>query len=312
MAESINRTLMNKVRATLEHSQLHQVHWEDALHDSVYKYSLTYHHGLQGIPYPAWHGEPTRVRRLFAFGQLAYTPILKPHRPKLASRAAPVRYLYGPDDTHVCVQHIVTRQYHKVRAIDLKPYHRQHDPSHNSNIVFTAQAKNRTRHRRKQTPTTVTTNTAPLKTLRQARKYPDAHKWAEAHDAELDQLDKIQAIDWKSQTTPEQRKEIIPTTMTYRYKRDKNPTKYKARCSIRGDRMTPHIHYDPDTTATYMADRTTVRTMFAIAASMNMKIEHFDITGAYLHEEYKHTKKYSSDNHRDSTDSTSTRPHTAN
>ena len=55
--------------------------------------------------------------------------------------------------------------------------------------------------------------------------------------------------------------------------------------------MTPHIHYDPEKTATYMADRTTVRTMFAIAASMNMKIEHFDITGAYLHEEYKHTKK---------------------
>ena len=101
----------------------------------------------------------------------------------------------------------------------------------------------------------------------------------------------MQAIDWKSQTTPEQRKEIIPTTMTYRYKRDKKDTKYKARCSIRGDRMTPHIHYDPEKTATYMADRTTVRTMFAIAASMNMKIEHFDITGAYLHEEYKHTKK---------------------
>ena len=76
--------------------------------------------------------------------------------------------------------------------------------------------------------------------------------------------------------------------------------------------MTSHIHYDPEKTATYMADRTTVRTIFATAASMNMEIEHFDITGAYLHEEYKHTKKQSFSSHRNSTDSTSTKPHTAN
>ena len=122
----------------------------------------------------------------------------------------------------------------------------------------------------------------------------------------------MQAIDWESQTTPAQRKEVLPTTMTYRYKRDKNATKYQARCSIRGDRMTLRIHYDPEKTATYMADRTTVRIIFAKAASMNMEIEHFDITGANLHEEYKHTKKYPYGSHRDSTDSTSTKPHTAN
>ena len=143
---------MNKVRATIEHSQLHQVHWEDALHDAVYKYNLTYYHGLKGIPYTAWHGEPTQVRRLLAFGQLAYKPILKPHRPKLASRAAPVRYLYGLDDTHICVQHIVTRQYHKVRAIDLKPYHRHQDPCYNANVVFKAK-KTETRHKRTRTLT---------------------------------------------------------------------------------------------------------------------------------------------------------------
>ena len=79
--------------------------------------------------------------------------------------------------------------------------------------------------------------------------------------------------------------------MTYRYKRDKDGTKYKARCSIRGDRMSAHVHYDPEKTATYMADRTTVRTLFALAASRNMTIEHFNITGAYLHEAYQHEKK---------------------
>ena len=40
-----------------------------------------------------------------------------------------------------------------------------------------------------------------------------------------------------------------------------------------------------------MADRVTIRTLFAIAASRNMGIEYFDISGAYLHEAYKHDKK---------------------
>ena len=140
-------------------------------------------------------------------------------------------------------------------------------------------------------PTTIHNTTAPPKTLKQARQYPDANKWAKAHDTELDQLDQMKAIDWKSQTSSSNRRDIIPTTMTYRYKRDKAGTKHKARCSIRGDRMTPHTHYDPEKTATYMADRTTIRTIFAIAASRNMEIEHFDISGAYLHEAYKHDKK---------------------
>ena len=55
--------------------------------------------------------------------------------------------------------------------------------------------------------------------------------------------------------------------------------------------MKPTVHYDPDKTTTYMADRTTIRALFAIAASMNMYVEHFDITGAYLHEQYQHHKK---------------------
>lgn len=77
--------------------------------------------------------------------------------------------------------------------------------------------------------------------------------------------------------------------MTYRYKHgsDKNSIKRKARCSVREDRMKANVHYDPDKIATYMADRTTIRTLIAVAASNNM-IEHFDITGAYLHEKYQH------------------------
>ena len=55
--------------------------------------------------------------------------------------------------------------------------------------------------------------------------------------------------------------------------------------------MRPHEHYYPEKIATYVAERTTIRTLFAIATSMNMHIEHFDITGAYMHEKYQHANR---------------------
>ena len=55
--------------------------------------------------------------------------------------------------------------------------------------------------------------------------------------------------------------------------------------------MKPNVNDDPEKTATYMADRATIRILFALSASRNMTIEHFDITGAYLHEKYQHKNK---------------------
>lgn len=44
--------------------------------------------------------------------------------------------------------------------------------------------------------------------------------------------------------------------------------------------MQPHVHYDPHKVAKFMAEKATIRMMFAIAASHHLHIEHFDITGA--------------------------------
>ena len=292
LAERINRTLMDKVRATLAHSKLHAVYWQDALHDAVFKYNITYHHGVKGIPHTLWYQAKPQVKKILAFGQLGFTPILKPNMPKLHSKATQVRYMYAYDETHICVQNIESRRYSKMRAADFRAYHKQSDPCENTNTVYRTQRTPRKKSRNTvHIPNKIENTTVAPKTLKQAQQYPDADKWGQAHDKELDQLDKMQAIDWQSQTASNSRKDIIPTTMTYRYKRDQNGTRHKARCSIRGDRMTPHKHYDPEKTATYMADRSTIRTMFAIAASYNMQIEHFDITGAYLHETYQHNRK---------------------
>ena len=74
----------------------------------------------------------------------------------------------------------------------------------------------------------------------------------------------------------------IPLTMVYRYKRDSmgQIVKGRARCAVRGNKIIPYIHYDPKQTTTYMADKTTVRIFFAIAASPRQLIEHIDIEAA--------------------------------
>ena len=81
LAERINRTLMEKVRATLSHSQLPDTPWQDALNDAVFKYYLTYQHGIKSTPLTAWFDKPPQIRKMFTFGQLGYTPVLKPHPP---------------------------------------------------------------------------------------------------------------------------------------------------------------------------------------------------------------------------------------
>ena len=54
--------------------------------------------------------------------------------------------------------------------------------------------------------------------------------------------------------------------------------------------MKPGLHYDPNHTTTYTADRTTQRLLIAIHATTKYPLEHFDIKSAYLHEQYQHTK----------------------
>ena len=83
---------------------------------------------------------------------------------------------------------------------------------------------------------------------------------------------------------------FIPLTMGYRHKRDKNGhfVKRKAPCTARSDTLVPHVHYHPDRTTTYMADKSSVCLLFAIAAFQNPHIELIDIEAAYLHVKVYH------------------------
>lgn len=157
-----------------------------------------------------------------------------------------------------------------------------------TNMAFQANTK---KPQPPQIPARTTAHTPAPPNYRTARQYPDSQLWAVAHDNELSKIDNMRAIQWipRNETPPKIRP--LPLTMTYKYKRDATGhiEERKARCAVRGDLMKPHIHYDPDTTATFAEDKTTIRLILAHAAAHRLPLEHFDISSAFLHEDFEHT-----------------------
>jgi len=58
----------------------------------------------------------------------------------------------------------------------------------------------------------------------------------------------------------------------------------KARCNVRGDRQQPHIHYNPDAFSIPVAEKETIGTILAFAATNNYAAHHWDLDAAFLHE----------------------------
>ena len=101
--------------------------------------------------------------------------------------------MHGIDQDTIMVQNTLTQQYTKIPTIDFHPYTTCSDPTATTNMVFQARTKQRFTP---PPPHTIMETTPAPKNHRQARKYPDAHLWAKAHDTELHKLDHMKAIHW--------------------------------------------------------------------------------------------------------------------
>lgn len=53
--------------------------------------------------------------------------------------------------------------------------------------------------------------------------------------------------------------------------------------------MIPNFHFDSENPTTYIADKTTVRLLFAVATAFDIHIAHIDTKEAYLHEIFDHS-----------------------
>ena len=212
IAERINRTIMESARALLRTARLDERYWEDAARDTLFKYNLLHHDSINTSPYNKWHGTQPRMTRIYTFGQLGSIPIYAPKK-KLESRADPARYMYPTSLHTIVVVNLRTQQYQQIRAVDFHPYQKEQDPTTTTTIAF----KTKTQYT-PPIPKHIDTNTPPPTTLRQARKYPDADKWKQAHDAELQNLDQYDSIKWLPRDFEPPTEAIIPLMMLYKYK----------------------------------------------------------------------------------------------
>lgn len=260
IAKRLNLTLIQATRASLHYAKLQPSHWEDALRDAAFNYNITANRAAQKLPFTPFtlfHGAAPTITQPFAFGKVgsvAYTNLHpKPKGHKLNGRSYPERYMYATDPTHIVVLNLKNNAYTKTRAIDFVPYHPLQDPSATHAQAFKAIARH-------PTPSSVKSTTPTPGSPAQARKYPDAVEWATAHNNELDQLDKTGVIKWLPDHDIPKSTKLIPLTMTYRYKRDPDGTitTWKARCSVRGEKMSPHVHFNRLETSSHNADKTTV------------------------------------------------------
>ncbi len=56
--------------------------------------------------------------------------------------------------------------------------------------------------------------------------------------------------------------------------------------------MLKPIHFDPDKTSVYMADKASLRILFSLAAANKLLLEHVDLKSAFLHKICCHTMKH--------------------
>lgn len=88
VAERVNRTLLNSVRAMLYDAQLDDSFWDEALLTAVYIHNRVPTRALGGkTPHEAWSGHKPRVGHMRIFGSLAFAHVPKVGRNKLALRA---------------------------------------------------------------------------------------------------------------------------------------------------------------------------------------------------------------------------------
>lgn len=76
IAERINLTLMNEVRAALETAKLSCHYWTFALAEVVDKYNQLPHSATGKSPHEAWFGTKADLRALYIFGQTGFVPIM--------------------------------------------------------------------------------------------------------------------------------------------------------------------------------------------------------------------------------------------
>ena len=306
VAERMNRTLLESVRAMLADVKLPQKFWAEALSTAVYLRNRSPTTAINySTPYEALTGAKPDVKHLRVFGCTAYAHTPKDERRKLESKARKSILMgYGTETKgHRLYDHKQEKVFYSrdVRFNELEcgvekessePDERQYaelefpsDDEPLSDIPVEPIPRRCGRERRPPAYYGELANSVNLKephTFNQALDSPDKQHWTNAMENEMDSLYKNYV--WDLVELPKDRK-AVGSKWVFKIKNaaDGSIERYKARLVAQG--FSQKYGQDYDETFCPVVRSESIRTLISLSVRNGLKHHQMDVTTAFLNGE---------------------------
>ena len=316
VAERMNRTLAEGVRAMLADARLPHRFWAEALSTTVYLRKRSPAMAVKGMtPFEAWTGEKPNVGHLRVFGCAAYAHIAKDDRKKLDVKSRKCIFLgYGTetkgyrlyDLNHAKVLYSRDVIFNESSRGIEEPNEEERknerpyaefgslpDPEPDEQPVadeLTEPVLSRPERDRRppdyygEWAVVTSTGSDEPKTVKEALARPDKAKWMTAMEREMESLRTHDV--WDLVELPRDRK-AVGSKWVYKLKMnaDGSDERYKARLVAQG--FTQKFGIDCDETFCPVVRFESVRTVIALAVQNGLKLYQTDFATAFLNGELK-------------------------
>ena len=310
VAERMNRTLVETVRAMLSDSKLPKVFWGEALSTAAYVRNRSPTSSLKDkTPYEVLNGRKPNVKHLRIFGCVSHVHIPKDEREKLDSKSKKCILLgYGSTTKGYRLYNLDTKKVFHSRDVvfdecqsvsfekesvsensyNPKPNYVEFDVSHEDNIEKLTEPEINPRRsvRERKEPSrlgewvnTCIGDMSEPSTVEEALSGSEAEKWKRAMQNEMNSI--YQNDVWSLVESSSQHK---PINCKWIFKRkvgaDGNICSYKARLVAQG--FSQKLGIDYDETFSPVVRFESVRSLLALAAQHNLHVHQMDVSSAFL------------------------------
>ena len=310
VAERMNRTLVEAVRAMLADAGLPKKFWAEALSTAVYLRNRSPTAAIEVTPFEAWTGKKPQVEHLRTFGCTAYAHVAKDERQKLDPKAKKCFLLgYGTETKGYRLYNPVHQKVFYSRDVlfnenvsgfedKSKSYEcQQREPvlisGQNDDDVSENEAdsvlQRPVRHRKPpnrygEWTTIADTESKEPTTVAEALARQDKEKWLNAMNEEMESLHANDV--WDLIELPKGRK-AIGSKWVFKLKVNAEGVveRYKARLVAQG--FSQKFGEDYDETFCPVVRHESIRTLIALAVQNGLKLHQMDITTAFLNGELK-------------------------
>ena len=309
VAERMNRTLEETIRAMLSESGLPKAFWAEALSTATYLRNRSPTKAVaEKTPLEAWSGEKPNVQNLRIFGCICYAHIPKDERKKLDSKARKAVFVgYGKDKKGYRLYDIATKKFFFSRDVSFNETEfitenannvRRKDEDKGSYEITECpdeeneEAENSGRPVRSRRPpqyygeraNLVTTDIIEPKNIKGVLVSDEKENWLDAMENEIKSL-KEHGV-WDLVKLPEGRK-TVGCKWIFKVKQDAdgNVDRYKARLVAQGFSQKEGEDYDE--TFSPVVRFESIRTVIALAAQLGLSLHQMDVKTAFLNGELK-------------------------